>query len=280
MTAHPYGTEQLCRGLSNEQLDATFFYPGPPNAGRSPSHIAWKAWEQAKEICIECPVFVTCRENSWGQQTGVVGGTDQYERYLYRRRLANELRVMPAEERAALAAKLSRRYGHGLRETMMQITISTGYSPLAVRTLLEEHDRATNARKPAEPVKRRMGPLDADELERIRSMASKDEAPRMMATTLGRSLATVVAALAELDVVSPERVWPKGPPPKSDAWVWHHGLARTAHYLGQTDDGMWMYMSLRGLNKSPTRKWFPKDSVDLRSQVPVRILEKRGVNAA
>ena len=265
-----YGDKAKCRDLTDRELENTFHFPGPHNLGLKPGPTALEHWEAAKEICIECPIFLKCREANWGLDYGVVGGTDQYERYLYRRRNRAALQRKAAKERAETAARLAKRAAVGVSVTAL--AMGTGYSESTIRDLLNEHRAAQE--KPA-PV-RKPGQLTSEELERVRSMASKGDRPALIATTLGRSKNVIDQALAGLEITAAPQAWPEGRPPRSDAWVWHHNTARTAHYMGQTKDGQWFLMSLRGNNRSPTRKWFPRDSVDLRAQVGVQILEKAG----
>lgn len=279
-----YGNTKKCAELSPAEFENLFYYPGPALVRTPPTLRVQKIWNQAKdEICLECPVFVQCREQCWGEEYGVVGGTDQYERFLYRRNLQRKLKNMSPAERAQLAARIVNKYGMGYRVPLAEIARRTGYSQPALRALMAEHQAVIDAMKPAKPAPvKRLAALSAEELEQIRGMALKGKAPRFMATVLGRSLTTVLAVLGEMDLgaARDKPAFPKQRPPKSDAWVWHHGIVRTAHYLGQTEDGQWLYMSLRGTNKSPTRKWFASNCVDLRTQVPVQIVERRGANAA
>lgn len=53
--------------------------PGPRTAAR---------WEQAKEICRMCPVLAECQRDTLGEEYGVYGGRDPYERFRIRRRLS------------------------------------------------------------------------------------------------------------------------------------------------------------------------------------------------
>lgn len=138
----PYGDARLCASLTDEELEATFFYPGSPEVSRRPTGAAARADEAAREVCIECPVYLRCRAVCWGETYGVWGGTDQYERYVYRRKLARELADMGSAERAALAARMHHR---ALRTHPGEIARQTGYSPQALTILIAEHRDAVEA---------------------------------------------------------------------------------------------------------------------------------------
>lgn len=145
----PYGTHRKCRDLSPAQLEETFFYPGPQNVRQPPGAAAQRAWDQAKEVCIECPVFLACRENRWGEEYGVVGGTDQYERQLFRRRQTRELRLMSSERRRALDRAILARAAGPAGDPPHVIARQTGYSLAFVKSVLEEHDKAAKAKREA-----------------------------------------------------------------------------------------------------------------------------------
>jgi hypothetical protein len=134
-----------CRKFAPEELERTFFYPGPMAVAKPPAKRSLRAWDQAKEVCIECPIFLACREANWGQDYGVWGGTDQHERHLYRRRLTKLLGLKDPEERAALAAHFHARHGSGLGESPDLIARQTGYSVVSIRILIAEHEEALEA---------------------------------------------------------------------------------------------------------------------------------------
>lgn len=142
----PYGDKRLCALLPVKTLERTFFYPGPGIVRDRPSKFAQRAWDRAKETCIECPFYLQCRERCWGEEYGVIGGTDQYERHLYRRRRQREYREMTAERQAALRAHVHSRAG-----TLDAITISgeVGLSVRQIRIMCAEHEAALAAQRSA-----------------------------------------------------------------------------------------------------------------------------------
>lgn len=137
----------LCRKFSPAELDKTFNFSAT-TIRSAPAAAAREAWDEAKEVCIECPVFLLCREHCWGQEFGVVGGTDEHERHLYRRRLAAELSKKDDKERAKLAAHFHARHAGGLGDSVKTMARSTGYSGLAVRALVDEHQALLEQREP------------------------------------------------------------------------------------------------------------------------------------
>ncbi len=266
----PYGDMRLCEKLDKQSVDNTFNAPGgEPRDAPSPS--AQAAWDEAKETCLNCPVYLTCRQEHWGQDYGVWGGTDQHERYLYRRQLTRRLAAMKPAERAAVAATLYARRMAGSGQTARVIARATGYAEQTVKVLLEEHV-ATLSRPARE--RRVPGRLTAAEREQLASMLAKGSPMRFIARVMGRSDGVLTAAIAALQLPAPpEPRWPSASP-EGDAWVWHQYMARNANYKGQTEDGMWMLMTLRGANKSPTRSWFPAELVQFRKKITPQILER------
>lgn len=144
-------SEALCATLPPDVLESTFFHPGRHNVALPPGAATQRAWDQAKEICIECPVFLRCRAGALGAEYGVVGGWDEHERHLLRRRLARQLAVKETAERAQLAERLHARHAGGLGESPQVIARGTGYSTEAVRSLIAEHEALLEQRLPAKP---------------------------------------------------------------------------------------------------------------------------------
>lgn len=214
----------LCRRFSPEELEKTFFFSGSMNVALTPSAQAQRAWNEAKEICIECPVYLTCRAGALGAEYGVVGGYDEHERHLLRRQLSRALAKKTEDERAQLAAYLHTRYAGGLGDSPAQLARATGYSKPAVQTLIEEHEALLRKQK---------APASAPE-----------------------------SAVPALDAP----VWPKRRPIKGDGWVWYRRQARHAHYVGETEDGLYLLMKIKPTAAQTTR-WFPADQVDLRVAV-------------
>jgi hypothetical protein len=226
-------TDGNCQKFAPEELEETFWYPGPQDVAKTPGSPALRAWEQAKEVCIECPVFLMCRENSWGQEYGVVGGTDQHERHLHRRRLTRLLALKDDQERAAMAAYFHARHAGGLGDSPDLMARSTGYSSLSIKLMLSEHEALLDAQ-------RKQAAAQAD-----------DAAPTEWEDTPS---------------------FPEASPPRADGWVWYYGRAYAGHYMGQTEDGAYVRMKIKPA-RAQTTKWLPVHLVDLRSTITPVVME-------
>lgn len=225
----PYGDKRLCASFSPEELEETFFYPGPLYVTKPPSAMSRKRWDMAKEVCIECPVFLSCRAENMGQEYGVWGGTDQYERSRHRRRMTSSLRKRDQEQREALAASLAERAGGAGAARAEALSWSTGYSLQTVRGLIAEH-------------RERIG---------TQHTARRDAAAR-----------------EAVDVPLPAAItWPQADPPEGDGWVRSEGQTLPGYYLAQTPDGVWLRMKFRAGHLTPVRKWFPAERVSVRAVV-------------
>lgn len=270
MSPPPYGGDtELCKTLPAKEVENTFFYRGPLSPRDVPSGDTQAHWDIAKDMCLDCPFYLRCRENTLGEPYGVWGGRDQYDRFLERRRLLRGLAAMSHEDRAALAARLHAMHSPYRGMTTEALARRTGYSEPVIKAMLEEHEQANPA-----PEARRYGVLSDEERKRLASMASKGTPMRHMTAMLGRSAKLLQQELAGMAPQAPAPSWPSAPPP-GDGWVWHNGHARSGSYLGQTEDSLWIYMALRSHN-APTRRWFIADHVQMRKQVCVQILEWAG----
>lgn len=231
----PYGADRKCAELTPEELEETFFYKGPNDIRLRPGVVSQRHWDVAKEVCIECPAFLACREACWGEEYGVIGGTDQYERHLYRRRRQHHVRLMATGDRAALAASIYAMKGRSAPEVIAR---RTGYSTGTVKNLLREHQKS----------------LDQ------------------------QAAAKAAAAQAARDALGIKPVtWPKFRPQPGDGWLFRDGEIHRGHYLAETQDGQWVRMKFRA-RKMPIIRWFPREHVDLRTQVTPVIAERsRGV---
>lgn len=142
----PYGTAHKCAELTPKELENTFFYPGPQFVRTQPGKTAQRHWDKAKETCIECPVMLACRASGWGEEFGVIGGTDQHERYLHRRNQQRRYRKLPPQEQAALRAHVHARARTKSMETISGETgLSTGQLRAMVKMHREELEEAARA---------------------------------------------------------------------------------------------------------------------------------------
>jgi hypothetical protein len=106
----------ICRW---EERDIFFAKGGQPD--RKPGKAVLDKWEQAKEICAMCPVLKECQRDTLGEEYGVFGGLDQFERYKIRMALRQAVRRWPEERQQAWGKEL-----HALRQAgMLWSTIYT-----------------------------------------------------------------------------------------------------------------------------------------------------------
>lgn len=91
-----------------------------------------------------------------------------------------------------------------------------------------------------------------------------------------KALADRRAARGAVEVVNlPERRWPSVPPTRGDGWVRHASGVARAYYLGETDDGEWLFMKAT-LSKEDSRSWFRKRDVQLTREVPPHHMTRVG----
>lgn len=69
-----------CAGMGTD----TFFTDHSPGALTAPGPKLQAAWDKAKKICSECPVWKECARDCLGEQEGVWGGLDPAQRYQIR----------------------------------------------------------------------------------------------------------------------------------------------------------------------------------------------------
>lgn len=141
------GTTALCSTLSEEKLEATFFFAAPYD--KPPSTAAQAAWDEAKEICLDCPFMLRCEQERKGEDHGVWGGTDPYERYTARKKAARRHQHSSAEALAAEAARVHAMHAGNRGLSVQEVALRTGHSVKAVNAMLEAHGAAVAA--PVEP---------------------------------------------------------------------------------------------------------------------------------
>lgn len=262
---------RLCGGsrMDPKAFDKLFFR-GPPMAYRKPEPAVQELWEEAKAICRTCPVHEACRDSSRGDEFGVVGGTDQYERYLARRAESKRILALPWEERKPFAQRAHRLYcGHNsLAKATVAMTM--GLTPPAIGKLAAQYKERLAIEEPAKaPGRRFLGAVSAEERALIARLRSEGVAVQAIVLRTGRTKQTVNAILrqAAAEAAPP---FPSGLP-DGDGWVRHDGAFRKAHYVGETPDGKWFYLKFQpdGL---PMIKWVPSADFELRRPVtPVQI---------
>lgn len=97
-------------------------------------------WTEAKDICSMCPVLEQCRRDTLGEEYGVFGGLDQYERAIIRKNMTRTMDKWDDERRMAWAAEVFRLREAGISWRDMQTL--TGLPPSASQKLMriwEDH---------------------------------------------------------------------------------------------------------------------------------------------
>jgi WhiB family redox-sensing transcriptional regulator len=226
----PWWPQHACR-----EEDFGLFFADGSMANRPPGAGTQAKWDQAKEICQGCPVLAQCRRDTLGEEYGVYGGLDQYERYIARRVLAKQARGWTSAQRLEWGKALLtlRDRGLSLREIMTQ----SGVLPSLATKLLEEaeKDRETTARAKAAGV--------------------------------------VDLALPEIPARGP-RPFPERPG-RRHAWVRRGAVISDAFYRAQTPDGAFFYMKTKTSRGGETHTWVRAEHVHIYHPQPVVILNYR-----
>jgi hypothetical protein len=219
------------RGICRWEDRALFFAEGGmPN--RRPAENVQKLWDQAKEICAMCPVLAECQRDTLGEEYGVYGGRDPYERWRIRKVMNRSIVRWPEERRLAWAKEiyfLRKELGMGWRA----IQTRTGMPESAAQTLYA---------------------LWKDRLAEEKEKAAK-------ADIIDLDLPEPEAAKPDF----PER------PGRRHAWVRNNGLIADGWYRGETPDGQWINLTVFS-GRGQVHKWFRKDDVHLYRPQAVVIL--------
>lgn len=227
----------LPRAKCKDMGDDAFFADHSPQMKGGPSKAVLRQWEEAKEICIECPVMIECGRDFMGETEGVWGGYDPLERAKLRAREALRIRNMkPGPEKAAyarLAWHLCRTPRYGARETSRIMGL-----PLGTISYLSDLHSAY---------------LAAEEAE-VRRKAAKVQ--------------TVELPPAEI-------AWPDTHPAVGDGWVRHFTGVVHGYYLGETEDGEWFFMKAP-LSNEDSMSWFRKRDVKLTRKVTPAVKRRVG----
>lgn len=196
--------------------------------GFKPSKLVAEQWEEAKEVCIECPVMVECMRDAIGEPLGVWGGLDPVERRDLRAKRSLSVQRLPqgsAQRRqyAALAHRLANtpRYGNREAARIMGLSLSL------VGVLVAEHQKVIDAAEAARKAKAKV-----------------------------------------VDLPLPDAPWPKSPPSKGDGWIRRRGDVSHAYYLGETEDGAWFYMKSPISGREDSLSWFKRRDVQLTRDMP------------
>ncbi|MET9385272.1 WhiB family transcriptional regulator [Streptomyces sp. NPDC002928] len=140
----------ICRW---EDRELFFADAGQPN--RRPSKAVQAKWNQAKEICAMCPAKAECERDTLGEQYGVFGGRDQYQRFQIRMQMPKAVKAWPKERQLTWGRELHSLREHGLswQKIQDQCGLPLGASEYLVKTWVAHlEERRKNRRTQAEIV--------------------------------------------------------------------------------------------------------------------------------
>lgn len=121
------------RGICRDDDHGLFFAEAGMH-NRKPAPAVQARWDQAKEICEMCPVLKECRRDTLGEEYGVFGGRDQFERYKMRRALPQAVQNWPRDRQMSWGRELSMMRDAGL--TWSTIQTQCGMPPAAAEFLV------------------------------------------------------------------------------------------------------------------------------------------------
>lgn len=205
--------------------------------GGAPTKQVRDSWEKAKLFCLDCPVMVQCLRDSLGEPEGVWGGTDPQERRKMREKNAHNVRHLKPGPLRREYARLAHRLLSHPRYTKSDVARILGITYGVVEYLADEHAAVLKAQQ----------------------------------ATQKRSRKPVAPQVLEI----PRVIWPRSKSP-ADGWIHRRGDVVHAYYLGETEDGEWLFMKGPISGKEDSMSWFRKRDVKLTRDVGRTIKERVG----
>lgn len=212
--------------------DRELFFPKSGIVGRKPTKALQRQWDRAKEICQTCPVMHQCRRDTLGEERGVWGGLDEYERYLVRRALPSAAKRWPKSRRLALGRilwELRRPADPSVdktpRVTWQTIRTMTGIGPELGQELANEYAASIRPRVS----KRKTNVVDLS-LERAIAPFPKEKGQRHM-------------------------------------WVRHNGRCADGWYRGESLDGRRILVEVAN-GRHHSQKWVLREDVKFHWPIP------------
>lgn len=194
-----------CRGKDPEM----FFTDHGFGTLARPSDKVQREWDKIKAICAACPVMMECARDNLGEVEGIWGGLDPTQRAHMRHQRALWIRKLPdalKEEYASLAWRLRMERGAPVNEVARIMGVGVN----TVAYLLNWWKLHQPAQSPAPEVVDLELPEETSKVE-----------------------------------VSPNMEFPERPPTRGDGWVRYDRRVTWGHYLGETEDGAWVYLKIR-----------------------------------
>jgi hypothetical protein len=141
--------------------DPTPFFANNGQLDRAPAAHVQAQWDSAKEVCARCPVLAECRRDTLGEEYGVWGGLDEYQRYMTRKKFAENKRwkKWPEELRLEWGEHLAKLRARG--HNPFEIRRKTGLLMSVVDALIQEWEASKKAPKaaPARPEPKALPPI-------------------------------------------------------------------------------------------------------------------------
>ncbi|MFF9088425.1 WhiB family transcriptional regulator [Streptomyces sp. NPDC014991] len=217
--------------------DHEIFFAEVSAINREPPKEVQKAWDRAKVKCGYCPVKAQCRRDTLGEAYGVWGGLDPFERWRVRQALAAAVKRWPRERRLRWGEELHRLRTGGT--VFREIQRMTGIPETPAMYLIREWER------------------------HLAEMAAQEPAP--------------VVELKPLEL-EPGAADSKPPFPETDGrrhlWARSNGIVRDCWYVGQTEDGLWVFVLIDGRGRRySSRKWIRAEDVRIYNPQAVVVRE-------
>lgn len=220
----PWAKEGICR-----PQDEPLFFSPTGQLGRRPAAATQAAWDRAKEICERCPVKNQCRQDSMGEEFGVFGGLDEYQRYQFRRAMITAMDSWPEERRLRWAERV-----YAFRQDgalWIDIQTWTGIPRQAGEKLLR---------------------IWTERLAALPAPAKRGSAPKVVDLPLPKEAPEFPAV-----------------PGRRHAWIRHRGIVADAWYRGETADGAWIYVTVQAGKGQSNKWIAAQDAKVYEPQAPV-----------
>lgn len=226
----PYGA---CRRWNTD----LFFPPSAP-IGRKPSKALQAEWDKAKSICARCPVLNQCRRDTLGEQHGVWGGLDEFQRFLIRRALPKASKNWPKGRRLAL--------GRMLWNLRTRVDPDGEKTPRVGWTAIREMTG----------IGPDLGQMLVDEYE-AHLKATEKPKPKVVTLPLERAVPPF-----------PKKAG------RRDMWVRHNGLMADGWYRGESVDGRRILAEVNA-GRHHAQKWVSIDNVRFHHPIPRYVVNEK-----
>lgn len=216
----------------------TFFPDGPQNARHKPSGKRLEELERAKAVCKTCPVMHQCRRDTLGEEFGVFGGLDEWERYQIRSKLWKAYHTTWSESKK----RAWQSYIYGL--------YSLPIHPRRIKSITGIPERLVT-----------------------RMVKDWEDYQELMATRRSRHLRRVKRP-RQKNPVQPRADFPEKPGSRH-CWVLDGNYAADCWYRAQTPDGAWIWVEIHHY-RAHAHRWVRAEKVRIYNPQPIVIKEYKG----